>query len=536
MSKILEAELFEEIVFHDDHFFVKKICFWEKSSLHIDKESGYFKVLLPGGKSFNVGCVGTYAFGDGKRATNNTYHYIGDFYNGLAKIIIPDQGYGFINKNFELIGSAKYNFASNFSNGYSVVTIIENNNKKIYFIDNNGKEHFFEKDYSVVNDNSEDTFRVSTMDFGGFWSFMGVFAYFSDYSDNAGIWGYTDNLGKEIIPPQYIYAFDFNKGLALVAKGKWERKKEWNNKYWSNEELWGMIDKKGNEVIPCKFDEIKYFLYYGNDKEEDDSNYLMAHFGGWENGKWGIIDYNGNWVVDPIFEDLGYDIYNDDLVTFYKDDKWSNPDNVPKGIYSIKNKKVIFKPQFMDVDFLNDDTIIIERYNKKFKQNIVSIINLAGKKIFPSIYNSLWQISDGKYYQVSINDENGNRLYGVIDKSGIILLPCKEKIDYNGILFSEKKIIFKDGEKCGVKDFSGNIIIPANYTQIVNFENKYFLIKIGGGKSGIIDEGLWGLMTHENKIIIPIIYNTISKENDIIICINNEGTTLYKIITIEKNE
>lgn len=105
-------------------------------------------------------------------------------------------------------------------------------------------------------------------------------AYHSDYERIAGIWGFVNESGKEVIAPQYIYAYDFEDGLAIVAKGKWTRDKKWDNKYnqgryWTEEELWGAIDKEGKEVIPCVFDEIVCFY--------DCTDVFMAHYGGWKN-------------------------------------------------------------------------------------------------------------------------------------------------------------------------------------------------------------------------------------------------------------
>ena len=412
----MEPVLFDEVVYQDNVFLIKKICFWEKCSLSFDKESGYFQVLLPGGKSFNFHCIGTYALSDGRRATDKIFHYIGDFSDGLAKVVIPNQGYGFINMDFNLVCPPVYSYASDYINSFAIVSysqtsqnifdaeVAPSNNKtmhqKYILLDNNGKEHYFDNDYAVVNFSSESLFLVSTIDFGGFYS-DDNFAFHSDYSKHAGIWGYADSNGMEIISPQYIYAHDFINGLALVAKGKWEKRREWNNRYWSEEMLWGMIDKKGNEIIPCKFDEIKHFNSDSCNNREDESSYLMAHFGGWDKGKWGIIDYKGNWVIEPIFEDFGYDIYNDDLIIFYNEDKWATPDDLPMGVYSIKEKRIIFEPQFMDVDFFNDGIIRIEKYDNELGYNIEKLIDLNGNPLFPSDYTSIWPVSDGKYYEVS---------------------------------------------------------------------------------------------------------------------------------------
>lgn len=98
---------------------------------------------------------------------------------------------------------------------------------------------------------------------------------------------------------QYIYANDFENGIAIVAKGKWTIDPKWDNKYnqgryWTEEELWGAIDKDGNEVIPFIFDEIKHFF--------DRSDMFMVHYGGWKDGHWGVVDCKGNPVTKYVYE------------------------------------------------------------------------------------------------------------------------------------------------------------------------------------------------------------------------------------------
>jgi hypothetical protein len=434
--EIVEPQMKEEIVFENDYFLIKKICYWTKCSVWRDEETGKLRVLLPGGSGFNTGGPATFALSNGQRATELEFCYLGDFHDGLALVGIAGKGYGFLDKNMNFVIQPKYNNAEKFSNGFAIVSIISNEKEKYIFIDKDGNEKLFEKDYDVICDNSEDTFRVSELELNG-WGCSSL-AYCSDYSDNAGIWGYTDNSGKEIIKPQYIYAFDFENGLALVCKGEWTKDKKWDNscntgKYWTEEELWGMIDKTGKEIVPCKFDEIKFF----NDWENRDRRYLQAHFGGWGEGKWGIIDYAGNWVVEPIFEDLDYDITQDGRFAFYSDDKWSNPDHVPMGVYSISEKRVLIEPQFSEIDFMDDGTYKVEIFDEELNRSVEQIIDKAGNPVFKSTFSYLYERTD--HYATMIRENDGSQKYGVIEKSGNEILPCKYEATWNGFLYSKKR-------------------------------------------------------------------------------------------------
>jgi len=84
-------------------------------------------------------------------------------------------------------------------------------------------------------------------------------------------------------------------------------------------------------------------------------------------------------------------------------------------------------------------------------------------------------------------------------------------------------------DKYGIMDLNGNIIIPAKYSEIEKFGDNFYEVKIGG-KTRYNDEGLHGLITLEGNTVIPIIYNHISMDGDVIICENDEGSTLYKVI------
>ncbi|GBU26552.1 hypothetical protein R84B8_00062 [Treponema sp. R8-4-B8] len=533
-NKHIKPIMFDEVVYEDDSILVRKICLWENCSLWGDRETIWLKVLLPGSKAFNVGCIGTYALPDGIRATEMEFSYIGDFKEGLAKIAVKDKGYGFIDKNMNIVVEPKYKYANDFNNGVAVVSILDevSNNKKYLLIDKNGNERFFEKEYkriSIDNEwNNEGMFLVSDRE-------KIELAFYSDYEENSGVWGYADSTGKEIVKPQYIYAFDFEDGFALVCKGEWTIDKKWDNKYktgkyWTETELWGMIDKTGKEVVPFIFDEIhRYWI-------NESSKYLQAHYGGWEEGKWGLINYSGEWIIEPIFEDLDYEIYNDEYICFYNEDKWS-AEEVPMGIYSIKERRVLFEPQFLDVDFFDEKTIKVEKYDEKLGRNKQIIIDLNGNVLVDSQYASIYEKYNyekhkkSDMYEVSIIDNNGKHLCGLIDKDGKEILPCKYDMRFDGILFDQKRIIYKENDKYGIITFNDEIIISPKYTSIQNIRNMFYEVKVGGDERLIDDEGKFGLITLDGNTILPIEYKSISMENDIIIARNNAGSTLFRVET-----
>jgi hypothetical protein len=528
MSKEATSPVFyDEVIFKNSSFHVKKICFWPGSSLWKDKETGLLRVNLPGSAAFNQHCKATIAFPDGKRATEDEYCYLDSFHEGLCLVAIKGKGYGYIDQNAEFAIPLKYYNANRFHNGFAVVAKWDNDDQKAkwLFIDAKGNEYNFSNEYQAVYNISDELFRVSNLDIGNPW--CSYLSYHSDYSNNAGICGYADSKGREIIEPQYIYAFDFEDGLALVCKGKWTIDKKWDNKYntgkyWTETELWGIIDKKGNEVVPCKFDEIKYL--YSDEK----SKYLRAHFGGWKEGKWGIIDYQGKWVVEPIFVDIGDNISNDDECFIYSNiDEDSNPDYQPKGVYSIKEQRIIFEPQFIHIEFLNDGTMLIENHDDKLQKDIQIIIDRKGKPVFASEYESLY--TNDEYITTVKKDINGERFYGMLDWQGKELLPCIYSDLFQVIFYKQKILIYCENDKFGLMTFDGKVLIRPIYTDLSYSGDIFFEAKIGG-KARYNDEGKKGLITIDGDIIIPIQFQEISIENDLIIARNDDGTTLFKII------
>lgn len=506
-----EPVLCNETVYEDEEIKVNRLWRWKVNSIYEDEETGFMGTLVSG-FARNYNGISTFATRDGKRLTSLDFDYTDSFHEGLACVGLAGRGYGFIDETGELVIPTIYENADGFKNGRATVK----RDGKRYYIDKSGKEieiaADLDREYQDVGELCEGFCRVSTLKLG----FMDL-AYHSDYSEIAGTWGYVDESGNEVIPPQYIYANDFEDGIAIICKGEWTIDKKWDNeyntgRYWTEEELWGAIDKTGKEVIPCIFDEIKYF--------NDTSEVFMAHCGGWKTGKWGVISRTGEWLVDPIFEDIAYD-YKDGLFAFYQDDKWG--DNVPLGVYDLNQRKVIFEPQFFDVSFRDDGYLEVEVYDEKLGRSVEKIIDLDGKEAFPSIYSSIYGWKEP--YEVVIRDENGSR-HGLIDKEGKVLLPCKYDVAWNGISYEKRRLIISEDGKQAVIDFDDNVIIPAKYYEIHGLDD--ILLTVRDGEKDNYKEGL---ITHNGTVVVPPEYHRIGwcKDNRILCC-NEGGCEMLELI------
>lgn len=462
-----EPELTDEIVYDDDKCQVRKLWKWNANELYEDGNTGLLKVLISG-ESFNGYGKSVFASMDGRRLTSLTFDLVDDFKDELARVAIIGCGYGFVDRDMNFVVPMKYTEAQEFAGGRAKVRLGD----KWLFVDTAGKEipvvsQALSAQYEDVGIYCEGMCRVSTLKLRAL-----DLAYHSDSAHIAGTWGFVDEAGKEVIAPQYIYANDFENGIAIVAKGKWTIDPKWDNKYnqgryWTEEELWGGIDKNGSEVIPCIFDEIKYF--------SDCSDIYMAHIGGWESGRWGVIDQAGGWLAEPVFADFGYD-YHDGLITFYAQNESLDPDDVPMGVYDLKQKKVLFEPQFLDVSFLEDGDLLVEIFDKALGRNIQKIIDRSGKERFKSVYSYIYTWKEP--YEVVIHDGTGDRC-GLIDKDGKVILPCKYPAAWNGFLHERRCIIFEENGKQGVMDYDENVVIPAVYHEIHGGKDPFLTVRVG---------------------------------------------------------
>jgi len=414
-------------------------------------------------------------------------------------------------KNYKRVGR--------FSEGYALANKEEEGELILYIVDENGRGIRFPspdgESYDEINRCADGMFRVSTKRI--------VVCGHDDHEQYAGICGYVDTSGNLAIPPQYIYAYEFDNGRALVCKGEWVFLEKEGNEYrvgdyYSKDAKWGMIDRTGKEVIPCIFDELECInAEYGSYSE----GFYKAHYGGWEKGKWGIVNACGEWVAEPIFEDIGDEISYDGLFGYYTADYWSDPDNIPMGIFSIPEKRVIFEPEFLEVNFLNNVWISVAVIDKESECRYFKVIDKEGR-IWLDSPDYRWVSSHELGFLLTRQDG----VCGIIDEyNGKVIIPFEYKIQVGGISTETRRFIFEKDERAGVASFCLGIIVPNVYYEIRGLKDE-FLTVYNRDDLDLVR----GLLTQGGEVILPCQYSSILVQDDRITTWLDEKKEVYRII------
>lgn len=248
-------------------------------------------------------------FGFGKRG----------FVNGFV-VIIQSKLQGAMDVNGKLVHPFKYNFISDFENGFASAKI----GKKFFILDKSGNSQEV-SDVIDLKGFSEGLapFRAKDKLFG-FMDPTGkivipaqykTVGYFSNglawVKTEEGTVGYVDKSGKFVIDPVFVNAkeFDTKLGIARVKKGEewmYVRKKDGSTfsiegasnfgdfhdgrAFARKGDLYGFIDENGKWVIEPKYTKVRDFH----------GGYAPVR----EGELWGVVDLNGNMVCEPKFGDI----------------------------------------------------------------------------------------------------------------------------------------------------------------------------------------------------------------------------------------
>jgi hypothetical protein len=154
----------------------------------------------------------------GKRVFNKSFLGAGNFYDGLAFVILLNGDRGYISKTNQLVIKLDNSTAgaTHFSEGFAVISDTSNSD---YFINKKGE-------------------KLGNLLFNSAESFSDGMARI----EKNGKYGYIDTSGKIVIEPIYWAAQDFSDGIAVVTQYIQNSKGYLCNTF--------LIDKKGIKVSP----------------------------------------------------------------------------------------------------------------------------------------------------------------------------------------------------------------------------------------------------------------------------------------------
>ena len=483
-----------ETVYEDGKYRLTRIWKWRISSLYEDKETGYLRVLLDG-QTFKSVSHSTYATADGDRLTAFSFDKTGDFSEGLATVGINGKGYGYTDKNMRFAIPLGYDFAGDFQNGIAPAVIGE----RKFFIDRSGNEIPSPlldtlKNYSSVGAYAEDTVRASTLNLTAF-----DLADHTVYDGLAGMWGYADKDGNEIVAPRFVYACDFHNGIAVAAEGEWKKltykeDKENAGLYRAFNIRWGAIDRKGSTVLPFIYDDIQRF-----DNGRTD---IFAVYSTADNG-WSVVDNCGNRLTDTVFAGIESENVGD-LIIFTQT---ADDGEAQMGVYNIKENRTALPPVYSSLHLLENGYINAEAYDKKLGRTVERIIDREGNERFPSEYSYIntWR----EPYETVVRTEEGE-WHGVIEPDGTVIIPCVYNIPFDGFRRIKDKIVFEENELMGVKSLDGNTEVPPLYYDIPRQRG----ILYAAAKEREDGEIRYGLVTPDGSEALPFEYEAFYPYSD----------------------
>lgn len=324
-------------------------------------------------------------------------------------------------------------------------------------------------------------------------------------------YGFLNSKGKTVIKAEYTYASDFFNGKSNIIV----------------DSIPGILFKDGNKKM---FPEFNATYWY-----KDDLGLAI------KDKKYGFINKNGEIIIPLVYEDA-FPFYNG-YASIKENDKWNYLNKEGKIIFSdslifsykpIIDNKAIFmisgneveKRKRMHSEDRNGSQTFAEYLNQiKNIQLKEGLIDINGKVIIEPIYDEI-----SGYFINGFMRVRNNGKAGIINEKGEIVIP----IEYDNVLdFKNGMFTAEKSNSWGIIDVGNNTIIPFEYRRIRHFENDLALItKKGTGYinkekeiviepqnsfnlSGDFYNGLalvkkdkkFGFINKENKIVIPIIYD-----------------------------
>ncbi len=284
----------------------------------------------------------------------------------------------------------------------------------------------------------------------------------SDLFIIGGTWGFIDTLGNIIIPPTYEYVRDFENKTAIcknethwgavnkynkpVLKFKY-RSIEWEDNYMKV----GVKNKRpvfynslGNSVVDWGYDKFKEFS----------EGFCAVK----QNGKWGLVNEIGKEVLSCEYNVInsfseGWAAVQDEMGWYFIDS-------------TLEIKLDLRDTEYLSVGNFSEGLCWYKiKRNKKF---YYGFMNKAGEPMINSIFTKAFDFQQGRARVVK------NRKTGLIDTTGTFIMPAKKydlvfPFEKNGIA----QVRVNNMGDFGLINREGETLTSCIYTKIFPFKNGY---------------------------------------------------------------
>ena len=335
-------------------------------------------------------------------------------------------------------------------------------------------------------------------------------SYFASYKDNK--WGVIDSTGNNVIDPSYkemIIVPNAKKGIFICT---------YDVNYETGEYKTKALNEKNQEILK-DYDGIEAISNI--DKQNNltyDQNVLKVK----KNNKYGLIDFDGKEIIPVEYEEITAVSGIENSFKVKKNGKY--------GIVDSDGKTVI-QAQYADIDILGKDNksgFIVKNDNGKY-----GIVDYSNSQILDTNYDSIEKIYGNDTYVVVVNGKQK-----LVNKKGEDVLVSGFDEIKQVLSTQENAVIFVKSNKYGIMNFSGEILINAQYDSLVETKVGTFIAS-KDGKYGIIninkEEKLpfeYSLVTYNEKADIYITEDEVYNSN----VLNSNFETKISGILIELNE
>lgn len=199
--------------------------------------------------------------------------------------------------------------------------------------------------------------------------------------------------------------------------------------------------------------------------------------------RWGFIDHTGREVLPTVYEVLSLP----DHGVFFAGDDYS------VALFSRETMKPITKQVYTINSLVRDGRLHVVRDGKH------GFLDLQGKEVIPCRYDEAGDFAQGRA-MVRMGDR-----YGIIDTTGAIILP----IEYINRATKGHKYIYYDGlalvERAdgmlGYVDLNGQLAFPYWFPEAYQFSEGLAAVRHGGA---------WGYIDTKGELYLPLVFDLAS--------------------------